>query len=139
MRSIARWVAFFTALCFAAVVVAEGAEEDRVIVPGRAADASTPASSKAESTGGSGGMTIALVVMLAGAGGWMLWRQRIQPAGTRTVRHLQIEETRSLGGRQFLVVASYREKKFLLGVCQGRIDLLSPLDGEVPAESKELS
>lgn len=137
MRPFARWIALFTALWFAAAVVAEGAEEDRVIVPGRGAESSTT-SPKGESSG-SGGVTIALVALLAGTGGWMLWRQRIQPAGTRTARHLQIEETRSLGGRQFLVVASYREKKFLLGVCQGRIDLLSPLESAAPSEEKDLS
>ena len=35
--------------------------------------------------------------------------------------------TRSLGNRQYLVVASYEGQKFLIGVCPGRIDLLAPL------------
>ena len=48
---------------------------------------------------------------------------------------LTIDETRSLGSRQYLVVASYQDKKFLLGVCPGRIDLLSALP-EKSAEEK---
>ena len=43
------------------------------------------------------------------------------------LRSLAVEETRSLGNRQYLVVASYEGKKFLLGVCPGRINLLSAL------------
>jgi flagellar protein FliO/FliZ len=39
-----------------------------------------------------------------------------------------IDETKSLGSRQYLVVASYEGRKLLLGVCPGRIDLLTPLD-----------
>jgi flagellar protein FliO/FliZ len=50
------------------------------------------------------------------------------------VRSLAIDETRSLGNRQYLVVASYEGKKFLIGVCPGRIDMLSSLDG---SSSKE--
>ena len=32
------------------------------------------------------------------------------------------------GNRQYLVVAAYGEKKYLIGVCVGRISLLAPLD-----------
>ena len=44
-------------------------------------------------------------------------------------RKLQISETRSLGNRQFLIVAEYENRKMLLGVCPGRIDYLSTLSG----------
>jgi len=44
-------------------------------------------------------------------------------------RKLVISETRSLGSRQFLVVAEYDGRKMLLGVCPGRIDYLSTLVG----------
>lgn len=44
-------------------------------------------------------------------------------------RKLIIAETRSLGNRQFLVVAEYENRKMLLGVCPGRIDYLSTLAG----------
>jgi flagellar protein FliO/FliZ len=100
---------------------------DQVIVPN--SSLTTKAPSGPASTG-SGAMTMIGVLGLAAAGGWMLWRGR---AGnlkqfSRAPRLLAVEETRSLGNRQFLVVASYQEKKFLIGVCPGRIDLLSPLD-----------
>jgi flagellar protein FliO/FliZ len=49
-------------------------------------------------------------------------------------RKLAIAETKSLGNRQYLVVASYEDKKFLLSVCPGRIELLTPLDGSSPAK-----
>jgi len=42
-------------------------------------------------------------------------------------RKLAVMETRMLGNRQFLVVAEYEGRKMLLGVCPGRIDLLSEL------------
>ena len=37
-------------------------------------------------------------------------------------------DTRSLGNRQFLVVAEYDQQKFLLGVSTGNIKLLSKLN-----------
>ena len=47
-------------------------------------------------------------------------------------RKLAVAETRSLGSRQYLVVATYGEKKFLLGVCPGRINLLTSLEDDRP-------
>ena len=44
-------------------------------------------------------------------------------------RKLVISETRSLGNRQFLIVAEYETRKMLIGVCPGRIDYLSTLAG----------
>ena len=40
-------------------------------------------------------------------------------------------DTRSLGNRQFLVVAEYDQQKFLLGVSAGNIKLLSKLNSRV--------
>ena len=77
--------------------------------------------------------TSALVAVVGAAAGWLLWRRLrsgIRPS--RGVQQLAIAETRSLGNRQFLVVATYGERKFLLGVCPGRVDLLSALDGGLP-------
>jgi flagellar protein FliO/FliZ len=68
--------------------------------------------------------------LMAAAGGWLFWRGRTAPGGAAALRKLAIAETKSLGNRQFLVVATYEDRKFLLGVCPGRIDLLTPLEGE---------
>jgi len=73
--------------------------------------------------------------LLAGAGGWLVWRNRVAPGRTINVRKLAIAETKSLGNRQYLVVATYEDRKFLLGVCPGRIDLLTPLDGTSAAKN----
>jgi flagellar protein FliO/FliZ len=79
-------------------------------------------------TSGYGATTLVGIVLLGGAGGWLYLRGRkIQITG-RVARRLVIDETKSLGSRQYLVVASYEGKKLLIGVCPGRIDLLTPLD-----------
>jgi flagellar protein FliO/FliZ len=79
---------------------------------------------------GSGVLVAAL--LLAGAAGWLFWRGRATPGGTVNLRKLVIAETKSLGNRQYLVVAAYEDKKFLLSVCPGRIELLTPLDATPP-------
>ena len=69
--------------------------------------------------------------------------------GKKASHKLQVAEIRSLGNRQFLVVAEYEATRILLGVSHGRIDLLchlgrDPLEGEdfahlvreAPPESK---
>jgi flagellar protein FliO/FliZ len=125
-------------LCFASTSPAAALENDQVIVPKTAAEKSDVSTRPASS---SGTLTLVAVLVLACAGGWMLWRGRngvianFRP-GARVPRNLAVEETRSLGNRQYLVVASYRDKKFLLGVCQGRIDLLSSLDDASAAPEK---
>ena len=80
---------------------------------------------------GMGSLTLVGALLLAGLGGWLLLRGRKISFPGRSARKLEIDETRSLGSRQYLVVASYEGKKLLLGVCPGRIDLLTPLDGSV--------
>ncbi|HEX2853441.1 MAG TPA: flagellar biosynthetic protein FliO [Opitutaceae bacterium] len=103
---------------------AKAADENQVIFPRGSGGATAPA---VPSTGGIGFVTVAAIIVLAGAGGWMLWKGKKVNLGGRETTRLAIEESRSLGNRQYLVVASYEGKKFLLGVCPGRIDLLSPL------------
>ena len=102
------------------------ADDHQILYPASSAPARAPA-------GGSiGTVTLALGVLLAAAGGWFVWRGRRATPRTAAGRELAIEETRSLGNRQYLVVAAYADKKFLLGVCPGRIELLSPLPDASP-------
>jgi flagellar protein FliO/FliZ len=123
------------AILFSAVCWAAPTDENQVIIPNRVPAKAEPVS---VSPGASGTLTFLGVALLAGVGGWLLWRGR--RAGVvgfnRTARQLVIEETRSLGSRQYIVVASYQDKKFLLGVCPGRIDLLAPLHDSAPNPTK---
>lgn len=125
-----RWVAVLglgLALIFSVPVRA--ADDNTIFTPG-AARKETPVAGG----GGFGSVSLVLGLLLAGAGGWLLWRQRRATVTGRELRSLAIDETRSLGNRQFLVVASYEGRKFLLGVCPGRIDMLTPLDGSAARE-----
>lgn len=102
--------------------------KDEVIYPRSAAPVGAPA----ENSGGSArNMITGLLGLACAAGaGWFYWRNRAM-GGTgpnRTVRKLTIAETRPLGNRQHLLVADYDGKKYLLGVCPGRIDLLTALN-----------
>jgi flagellar protein FliO/FliZ len=117
----------FILLAFVVASAALGADENKVLYP--SGSAPIPA---APAAGGLGNVTLIVGLMLAAVGGWFVWRGRRATVRSADGRALAIEETRSLGNRQFLVVASYQEKKFLLGVCQGRIDLLAPLHDEKP-------
>jgi flagellar protein FliO/FliZ len=71
-------------------------------------------------------MFVAAVCAVAGV--WFLWRGKRQMGGRASKGMLSVAETRSLGSRQYLVVAAYGEKKYLIGVCVGRISMLAPLD-----------
>ncbi|MBI2815107.1 MAG: flagellar biosynthetic protein FliO [Opitutae bacterium] len=104
-------------------------ETPEVIYP-RAA-AAPPAAASNPFSGYNAALLTAIV--LGAVGGWLFWRARTAPGGAALPRQLSIVETRSLGNRQYLVVAGYEDKKFLLGVCPGRIDLLTPLAGRPPA------
>jgi flagellar protein FliO/FliZ len=81
-----------------------------------------------KSTGSSYVLVVAL--LLAAAGAWVMIqrRQGVMPLGSKTARKLQVEETRPLGNRQYLVVANYDGQRFLLGVTTGQIQMLSPLE-----------
>jgi flagellar protein FliO/FliZ len=97
-----------------------------------------PGTPPAEPVRGAGaGISVTATVFLvacAGAGAWLWWRGRrgTPISGLRTERKLAIAETRPLGSRQYLVVADYDGRKFLLSVCPGRIELLAPLDPGAP-------
>jgi len=108
--------------------------QDQVIYPRNPSLADAPSAPRAGAVNG----TLLIVALgAAAAGGWLLWRQRRSPSGFggREARKLAVAETRSLGNRQYLVVADYDGRKFLIGVCPGRIDMLAPLEGQ-PAASR---
>jgi flagellar protein FliO/FliZ len=110
------------ALAAAAAHAADGAQADYF-----SRSLAAPAS-PASGDPGMGTVTVVGTMLLAGAGGWLLLRGRKLPFPGRVARKLAIDETRSLGSRQYLVIASYEGRKMLLGVCPGRIDLLTALD-----------
>jgi hypothetical protein len=69
-----------------------------------------------------------IAAVLASAGGWLIWRQSRQGRGVAIgAGGLRILETRSLGNRMFLVVAAHENRRFLLGIAPGGINLLSDL------------
>jgi flagellar protein FliO/FliZ len=109
----------------ALALTASARADDRALGP-FGTQASPPA---AAPSGGMGMTTLLGILLLAGAGGYLLLKGRKLQLPSRTVKKLVIDETKSLGSRQFLVVASYEGKKLLLGVCPGRIELITPLDG----------
>lgn len=102
---------------------------DTVIYPQGSADRPESAASGSERGGGSK-LFLAGAFLLALGGGWLLLRRRGLPLSkvVRTERLISVEETKSLGNRQYLVVAGCEGRRFLLGVTPGRIQLLSPLD-----------
>lgn len=80
------------------------------------------------STAGGGTWLFAAVICLAAAG-FVYWKKRHATLPVRTGKAgLVVEETKSLGNRQFLVVAACGGRRFLLGVAPGSIRLLAPLD-----------
>jgi flagellar protein FliO/FliZ len=99
------------------------ADDNKIIFPGGASkDTSTVAPGGSLNT-----VTLLVGVVLAGVGGWLVWRNRRGAPLGRDLQALAINETRSLGNRQYLVVASYEGKRFLLGVCPGSINMLTSL------------
>lgn len=100
--------------------------DDGVIYPRNSSGAS-PASP----AGGTFSMwgVLGLVVALAGGGVYLLKRGHLGARnGAALQQRLSIEETRPLGNKQYLAVAAYGDRKLLLSVCPGRIDLLCRLD-----------
>jgi len=73
---------------------------------------------------------IVFVALCLGGGVWLWFRAKGK--GRSLKNHgseISIDETRPLGNRQYLVLTSCRGRSFLIGVSQGRIDVVS----EVPA------
>lgn len=104
---------------------------DTVIYPKSAPEKGADTPTLKPESGIGAGPYFLIVVVLLGAGAWLLWNRKGNMVfGARNERKLQIEESKSLGNRQYLVVASYEGKKFLLGVTTERIQLLSNLPDE---------
>ncbi len=101
-------------------------QTNEIIVPSASTSPSAPVTSS------SGGIQLAiylcLLVALLGGGSYFLKNGfNFLPPKNKGTRKLNVAETRMLGNRQFLVVAEYEGRKMLLGVCPGRIELLSDL------------
>lgn len=72
---------------------------------------------------------VAVLGLLVG-GAWLLVKRGSLPRPfAKSEGRLKVLETKMLGNRQFLMVVEYEDAKMLLGVCQGRIDYLTPLAG----------
>jgi len=100
-----------------------------VIYPKTAVDPSKPVVPNEHDSSRS--LILVVAFLLAAGGVWVLVKRRkAGPGGSRGGRKLQIDETRPLGNRQYLVVADYDGKKFLLGVTPGRIQMLTPLESD---------
>jgi flagellar protein FliO/FliZ len=121
------FIAFLLGLL--ALPLAAQEEKSDVIYPrGTApADAAVP-----EGAGRTNTFMLLGTAAVAAAGGWWLWQKRRTAAGNGSASRLAIVESRPLGSRQYLVVADYDGRKFLLGVCPGSIEMLTPLDGSQP-------
>jgi flagellar protein FliO/FliZ len=118
-----RWL--FIALLATALASRLAAASD-ILFPRGSAGASVDASP------GIGAPSILLAVACAVAGAWLLWRGRRKAGAGASKGRLSVAETRSLGNRQYLVVAAYGEKRFLIGVCTGQMNLLAALDDAKP-------
>ncbi|EIQ00361.1 flagellar biogenesis protein [Opitutaceae bacterium TAV1] len=87
--------------------------------------------------GGAGWRWLAVSLFCAAGAGWFYLKRRggLFAAARATERRIVIEETRSLGNRQYLVLAGCGRRRFLIGVAPGRIQLIAPVD-EAPEEAK---
>jgi flagellar protein FliO/FliZ len=105
------------------------ASPDQIIYPKNSPE--RPVNAPVEKSSAGSTLIVLLAIVLAAAGAWILFQRRQSgPLAARGQRKLQVEETRPLGNRQYLVVANYDGKKFLLGVTPGKINMLTALDGE---------
>jgi flagellar protein FliO/FliZ len=106
--------------------VAARAADTEVIHPRSAAQSGAPADKQSARPA----WPLATARGLCAAAGGVVWFRRRQPGAitSRAAKKLSIAESRPLGNRQHLVVADYAGRKFLLGVCPGRIDMLTALD-----------
>jgi len=74
------------------------------------------------------GWVFAILVGFGAAGFWWWQRHRASQGPLGQANGLLVEQSRSLGNRQFLVVAGCDGRRFLLGVTSGQINPLAELD-----------
>jgi flagellar biogenesis protein FliO len=98
--------------------------------PAQAPATPSPFSPPSSSGGLSQAVAYVAVLGLLVGGAWLLVKRGSLPRPfARSEGRLKVLETKVLGNRQFLMVVEYEDAKMLLGVCQGRIDYLTPLAG----------
>jgi flagellar protein FliO/FliZ len=132
---------FLAAGLFGSVGSAQPAERPGGFAPGTVIYPQGAGPARTEPMPSTSGGSRAWLLVLAGALGagglWVLYRRRKAELGrVGGGRAIVVEETRSLGNRQYLVIAACDGRRFLLGVTPGRIELVAPLDerksGEAP-------
>jgi flagellar protein FliO/FliZ len=103
----------------------EARKNETIIYPRNAAEHPSDAPKNADS----GRSLFVVGILLAAAAGALFYLQRRRAGSPLAMggRKLQIEETRPLGNRQYLIVANYDGKKLLLGVTPGQIQMLTEL------------
>jgi flagellar protein FliO/FliZ len=106
--------------------------EETVIFPSRASSAAETEALVPTASNPSGWVFAALVGFGA-AGLWWWTRRGKTMAGKKIINGLAVEQTHSLGNRQYLVVAGCDGRRFLLGVTSGQINMLSDLDATKPS------
>jgi flagellar protein FliO/FliZ len=111
-----------------AAPAAASRSSETIIYPKNAGDSAVPAPAAERDTSRS--LILLVAFLLAGCGVWLLVQRRKSGPASGPGRKLKIDETRPLGNRQYLVVADYDGKKFLLGVAPGQIQMLTPLSGD---------
>ncbi len=80
---------------------------------------------------------LVLLAVLLGFGVSRFGLLRDFRGGCRKDRKLRIEETKAVGGRQYLLVVEYEGRRFLIGSCVGRLEYLCALveaDWEVASQ-----
>ena len=76
---------------------------------------------------------IVFVVICLGGGAWLWFRAKGKGRSLKNSgSEISIDETRPLGNRQYLVLTSCRGRSFLIGVSQGRIDVISEVPSSEP-------
>lgn len=119
--------------------LAPAQEQAGPVLPDKSSPSTSPSTPTQPFPSFSGGGTVSFlgyvltIVVLGAAGITVLLRGGffgVSWGGGKAVRKLRLEETRTVGSRQHLVVAEYEGRRMLLGISPGRIEYLCGLDSE---------